>query len=74
MICPYCGREFGVESSKAGGRKRWKGVEKQERSRILSAAGKATWANLTPKERSIEMKRRAAKRKRNRVRAIGGKP
>lgn len=52
---------------KAGGRKRWKGVEKQERSRILSAAGKATWANFTSKERSVEMKRRARVRERNRT-------
>jgi hypothetical protein len=53
---------------KAGGRKRWQGVEKKERSRILSAAGKATWADFTPEERSVEMKRRAAVRKRNRAR------
>jgi hypothetical protein len=54
---------------KAGGRKRWQGVEKKERSRILTAAGKATWANTAPEERSIEMKRRAAVRKRNKGRA-----
>jgi|HubBroStandDraft_6_1064221.scaffolds.fasta_scaffold1099586_2 hypothetical protein len=53
---------------KAGGRKRWKGVEKKERSRILSAAGRATWANFTPEERSVEMKRRAKVRERNRRR------
>jgi hypothetical protein len=52
---------------KAAGRKRWKGVQKKERSRILSAAGKASWADLTPEERSVEMKRRARIRKRNKA-------
>jgi hypothetical protein len=56
------------EKFRAAGRKRWKGIEKKERSRILSAAGKATWADFTSKERSVEMKRRAAVRKRNRAR------
>jgi hypothetical protein len=54
---------------KKAGRQRWKGVAKKERSRILSAAGKASWANFTPEERSVEMKRRARVRKRNRRRA-----
>jgi hypothetical protein len=54
---------------KEAGRQRWKGVEKKERSRILSAAGKASWANLTPEERSVEMKRRARTRTRNKAKA-----
>jgi hypothetical protein len=54
---------------KAAGRKRWKGVEKKERSRILSAAGKASWADLTSEQRSVEMKRRARVRKRNKAKA-----
>jgi hypothetical protein len=53
---------------RAGGRKRWKGVSKQDRKKILSAAGKATWASLTSEERSVEMKRRAKVRDRNRRR------
>jgi len=53
---------------RAAGRKRWKGVSKSERRKIGSAAGKASWANLTPEERSVEMKRRAKVRKRNRAR------
>jgi hypothetical protein len=53
----------------AAGRKRWKGVEKKERSRILSAAGKASWADLTSEQRSVEMKRRARVRKRNKAKA-----
>jgi len=54
---------------RAGGRKRWKGVSKPERRKIASAAGKASWADFTPEERSVEMKRRAAVRKRNKAKA-----
>jgi len=53
---------------RAAGHKRWKGVSKPERARLAGAAGKAFWNNLTPEERSVEMKRRAAVRKRNRAR------
>jgi hypothetical protein len=53
---------------RAAGRKRWKDVPKSDRRKITSAAGNAFWANLTPEERSIEMKRRAAVRKWNRAR------
>jgi hypothetical protein len=53
---------------RAAGRERWKGVKKQERSEILSAAGKASWINMTPEERSAEMKRRMKVRKRNQAR------
>jgi hypothetical protein len=53
---------------RAGGRKRWKGVSKSERKKLASAAGAASWAKLTSKERSAEMKRRAAVRKWNQAR------
>ena len=53
---------------RAAGRKRWKGVPKSDRRRIAGAAGNAFWAKLTPEERSVEMKRRAKVRKRNRAR------
>lgn len=49
------------------GRKRWNGVSTQERKKITSAAGKTSWANVTPEERSREMKRRAAVREWNRA-------
>jgi hypothetical protein len=52
---------------RAAGRKRWKGVSKSERRKIGSAGGKASWADLTPEERSVEMKRRAKVRERNRA-------
>ena len=48
----------------AGGRKRWKGVPKEERSRLAGERAKARWAALTPEQRSAEMRRRAKKRKR----------
>jgi hypothetical protein len=56
------------ERLRAAGRKRWKGVAKGDRSGILSAAGKASWADMTPEGRSAEMKRRMKVRKRNRLR------
>jgi hypothetical protein len=48
--------------------KRWRGATKEERRDAASHAGRAYWANLTRKQRSVEMKRRAAVRKRNRAR------
>jgi hypothetical protein len=53
---------------RAAGRKRWKGVPKSDRRKIASAAGNAFWTNLTPEERSAEMKRRARVRNQNRAR------
>jgi hypothetical protein len=40
----------------------------EQRQDIASAAGKASWADLTAEQRSVEMKRRAKVRKRNRAR------
>jgi hypothetical protein len=48
--------------------KRWRNTTQEERQKAASLAGRAAWANLTPEERSVEMKRRAAVRKRNRAR------
>jgi hypothetical protein len=50
------------ETFRAAGRKRWLGVPKSERKKITSAMGKSAWAKLTPEQRSVEMKRRAALR------------
>jgi hypothetical protein len=46
------------------GRRRAKTLAPAERVKIASNAGKAAWANMTMEQRSAEMKRRAAKRKR----------
>jgi len=35
----------------------------EERQQLTSQGGKAAWASMTPAQRSAEMKRRAAKRK-----------
>ena len=40
----------------------------EQRQDIASTAGKASWADLTPEERSVEMKRRAMVRERKRRR------
>ena len=42
---------------------RWKGKTKAEKSESAKSAANAYWAKLSAEERSIEMKRRAAKRK-----------
>ncbi len=44
-------------------RKRWEGVTKEERVVIMRAAGKKAWSDMSPEERSAEMKRRALVRK-----------
>ncbi len=48
--------------------KRWRNATKEERQKAASLAGRAAWANLTPEERSVEMKRRAKVRNQNRAR------
>ena len=42
---------------------RWKGKTKAEKSASAKSAANAYWAKLNPEQRSAEMKRRAAKRK-----------
>ena len=41
----------------------------QQRREIASMGGKSSWADLTPEQRSAEMKRRARIRKRNKAKA-----
>jgi hypothetical protein len=43
-------------------RRKWASAAKEQQHEVASRAGKAAWANLSPEERSEEMKRRAAKR------------
>jgi hypothetical protein len=57
------------EGARALGRRRWEGVSDEERVRVGAKGGRAAWANLTAAERSAEMKRRAAKRKKRRSRS-----
>ncbi len=47
---------------------RWKGKTKADKSAAGKNAANAYWAKLTPEERSAEMKRRAAKRKKRKRR------
>ena len=47
--------------------KRWRNATKEERQKATSLAGRAAWANLTPEERSVVMKRRAQVRERKRA-------
>jgi hypothetical protein len=43
------------------GRRRWAGVDEEERTESMAALAKGRWANMTPEERSAEMKRRRRK-------------
>jgi hypothetical protein len=44
--CPECGTVHEVKTkARNGGKARWKGVSKAERSAILSRAAKARWGN-----------------------------
>jgi hypothetical protein len=52
-----------MTTTKEAGRKRWRGVKKQEHLAVSSKGGASAWASMTPEERSAEMKRRAKKRK-----------
>ena len=54
-------------TTEEAGRRRWKGTTKKERKELASKAVGSFWAKLSPEERSAEMKRRAAKRKRTKA-------
>jgi hypothetical protein len=49
-------------------RARWAKATKEEKKAAASKASRAYWDALSKKERSAEMQRRAAKRKKNRSR------
>lgn len=49
-------------------RARWAKASKKEKAAAASKASRAYWDALTSKQRSAEMQRRAAKRKKNRRR------
>jgi hypothetical protein len=50
-------------------KKRWANATVEEKKESARRAVKGFWAKLSPEERSAEMRRRAAKRKRNKVKA-----
>jgi hypothetical protein len=51
------------EHLRKAARKRWAKATNKEKAASASKASRAYWDALTPKQRSAEMKRRAAKRK-----------
>ena len=55
--------EYFRQQGKLGGKKRATALTPEKLAEAASKAGKAYWAKMTPEERSAEMKRRAAKRK-----------
>jgi hypothetical protein len=54
-------------TTKEAGRRRWKGTTIEQRKEIAAKAVGSYWVKLSPAERSAEMKRRAAVRKRNKA-------
>jgi hypothetical protein len=60
--------ELGELAAADMGKRRWAGTTEEERREAMtdigSSGGSAAWAKLGPEERSAEMKRRAAKRRR----------
>jgi len=48
-------------------RRRLDKLGKKGRTELARLAGKAAWADMSPRERSLEMKRRCKVRKRNRL-------
>jgi hypothetical protein len=58
---------MGITVNEAG-RRRWRGVGKEARTKLAGAAAGSYWAKLTREERSAGMKRRAKVRERNRRR------
>jgi hypothetical protein len=51
------------------GRKAWEGTSVKARKARMSDAARSRWGTMTAEERSAEMKRRAAVRKRNKAKA-----
>jgi hypothetical protein len=56
-----------VTAREEAGRKRWRGVKKEEHHTIASKGGKKSWASMTREQRSAENKRRAEVRAKNRA-------
>lgn len=57
-----------VMSTEEAGRRRWKGTTIKQRKELAAKAVSSFWDKLSPEQRSAEMKRRAVKRKKNKVR------
>lgn len=60
-------KELASEAARAMARHRLAKLGKKGRTELARLAGKAAWADMSPRERSLEMKRRCRVRKRNRL-------
>jgi hypothetical protein len=70
-VTALCARTHGVLRvfvKHQAARRRRHCVREKERSELAGKGAGSCWANLTPEERSAEMKRRAKVRKRDRAR------
>lgn len=50
MKCPKCGHEWPAENQRAGGKARWHGTTKKQRSEAARKAVKARWAKRPNKK------------------------
>jgi hypothetical protein len=44
--CPSCGHEWRDTKRASGGKARWRGLTKEQRSKAASAAAKARWEKV----------------------------
>ena len=51
MKCPKCGHTFKADNQAKGGKARWRGLTKKQRSQAASEAAKARWAR-TPNDQA----------------------
>jgi hypothetical protein len=59
---------------KEAGRRRWRGVGKDARTKLAAQAAGSYWARMTSEQRSAEMKRRVKVRERNRAKKAKSRP
>ena len=64
LSCDIIGAVDTKKAGKLGGTRRAENMTPEQRSEGAKVASHAYWDALTPEQRSAEMKRRAAKRKR----------
>jgi len=63
LSCDIIGAVDTKRAGKLGGTRRAENMTPEQRSEGAKVASRAYWDSLSPEERSAEMKRRAAKRK-----------
>jgi len=60
-------KSIASDAARAMARRRLDKLGKKGRKALAQKAGRAAWADMSPRERSLEMKRRCKVRKRNKL-------